>query len=435
MFKINFVKLQSGININGSISKYKNFELEIETAMDSFRFGISLAKFQHSWNDLICNFNLVLGKWNINFNITDTRKWNESITLPEKGKVKCKKRRHYEKWFFTSQFLKLYNCDFLNNPYGITIDLAWFPFPVFTTLQLGKNPSDAFSFTFGISCANYEPWLACSLTFFSYKIEFEIGENTVLRPANLKYVDDFITLINRFANPYKEFMCVNIVEYQVMHRNLPYLWQVLNMIDVNKFDTDNILLLAVNKNFYDKEIFNLLLNHINSFNSMDMLDNITGLHSKDAILKLTTLPKKNNICTSPKSHRKFFKFDFKNGFFETFFALDGRTRLFYLLIQYEKWTYNLEFFVQLTRKYYSFFWITKSDKKFSWINFHKDGFSPIIIDFNFCGYFYQFMITEYHFNDMSLDWNYEKNRPYTTEELILINEIYRGENGKSSGNN
>ena len=77
MFKINFVKLQSGININGSISKYKNFELEIETGMDSFRFGISLAKFQHSWNDLICNFNLALGKWNINFNI----KTNQMISL------------------------------------------------------------------------------------------------------------------------------------------------------------------------------------------------------------------------------------------------------------------------------------------------------------------------------------------------------------------
>ena len=118
MSKINLVKSQSAITMCGRISTHKRFELEIETDMDSFRFRFNLVKYRHYWNDLVCSFNLVLGKWSINFNVTDIRKGDEytkelltleQITeLLEKRdwKPKYKTRRRYEKWFFTSQFLK-----------------------------------------------------------------------------------------------------------------------------------------------------------------------------------------------------------------------------------------------------------------------------------------------------------------------------------------
>lgn len=68
--------------------------------------------------------------------------WEEYEKLPKKreGKPKYKSRRQgKEKWYFSSKFLKLFNLDFLNDPYGITIDLL-VSFPIYTSVQLGNHP-------------------------------------------------------------------------------------------------------------------------------------------------------------------------------------------------------------------------------------------------------------------------------------------------------
>ncbi len=95
---------------------------------------------------------VMLGSLNFDFRIEDDREWDyyadkfitweDYCKLPEKreGKPKIKyRKRGKEKWYFSSKFLKLYNLDFLNDPYGITVEVSHFPILYCSILQFGKN--------------------------------------------------------------------------------------------------------------------------------------------------------------------------------------------------------------------------------------------------------------------------------------------------------
>lgn len=156
---------KNGVIARGRLSKFRNWKLQVDKSFaESGYISFSICCFKRLFADLVCacEFNLEKFLW-ATFVVTDTRiwdshtdkpiTWEEYEKLPERreGKPKFKFRKAgKEKWYYSSKFLKLYNLDFLNDPFGITVELIWFSFFLFTSLQLGHHPRHNFCLSFDI---------------------------------------------------------------------------------------------------------------------------------------------------------------------------------------------------------------------------------------------------------------------------------------------
>ena len=438
---------ENRILVWGNLKKYRSWEIQIDFRKRLGKvFHLDSCHFKRLFGGVVyilegSIFNLIY----FHFVINDSRVWDDftdsPITIeeaflldeqpPRQGKPKYKPRlQGKEKWYFTSQFLKLYNLDYLNDPWGITIDLAWFPFLLFTTLQLGVHPRH--KFCLGLDLELGESWnISIEICLFGLFAEFTVGANTLDRKANLKYVDDFNTLVARGANVGLE----NLIKQQIIRHNSAYLWEILYNSNTNIYEYpelfDKYLVHAAFYDTYRKEVFNLLFEKAKYFNSVKDIEYEKSFEP-EALEKIKTLPRllKTNLDSKTpmisyrkNAYKQGLHFSRSNDMFETYLKLLGCI-LYKLLIQWhDKYINNIEFILNITRKYYIFAQVINSDKTFSRLKISKDGFSPVIIEFGFLKYYYQIMLTQYHFNCMGLDWNYEKNRPYTTEELIKINYL------------
>lgn len=137
----------------GHISRYKCWEFERwMNPQNEKRLGFEISYVIRVLDHYIFYLNLSIGSYNIRFELFDNREWDahtdkfitwqDYCKLPEKreGKPKIKyRKRGKEKWYFSSKYLKLYNLDFLNDPYGITVEVSHLPILFCSILQFGKN--------------------------------------------------------------------------------------------------------------------------------------------------------------------------------------------------------------------------------------------------------------------------------------------------------
>lgn len=138
----------------GHIWGYKYWELEVwnNNPQNEKKIGLELFQVNRVLAHSIFSLNISIGSYNIRFEIFDNREWDfhtdkfitwqEYSKLPKirVGKPKFKYRRSCkEKWYFSSKLLKLYNLDFLNDPYGVTIEVSYFPILFYSIFQIGKN--------------------------------------------------------------------------------------------------------------------------------------------------------------------------------------------------------------------------------------------------------------------------------------------------------
>lgn len=215
LFLIN--RILSGI---GQIGKYKAWDFSLDMhGENSLTFTSYIGRYAaHTlWFLEFSIFNLIY----FQFDFYDNREWNyytgkrvyisteeeynQLLDNPNNKKPVYKERKKKAKWYYNSQFLKVYNFDFLNNPWGLTIDWAWFPTLFYTKFSFGVDKKYWFNINFDLNKEQNNGTtgltLKANLSLFSRFIEFEIGRNTVLREANLYHAEDFLTLINHGANP------------------------------------------------------------------------------------------------------------------------------------------------------------------------------------------------------------------------------------------
>lgn len=137
----------------GHIVGHKHWEFEIwENSVDEKSFGIEVIQNIRVFAHRQFVSSVSFGNYNLAFMINDDREWDfhtdnyitwqEACKLPEKreGKPKFKFRNwRKQKWYFSSKYLNVYNLDFLNDPYGVTIEFLYLPFLCCVTLKLGKE--------------------------------------------------------------------------------------------------------------------------------------------------------------------------------------------------------------------------------------------------------------------------------------------------------
>jgi hypothetical protein len=247
-----------------------------------------------------------LGRYYIDISIKDIKKEEQCIdklsefNINEISEMEYKysnyKIRKFgkEKWYFISTFLKIYNFDFLNKPNSITFDLAFFPLLIYTTFQIGINKEKTFQISLNFEFNENTPKFNFKFNLFSYFLKLELGENTIVRKANQKRIKDFQTLKKYLTNPYKTLYFKNILQLQIIRKNITFIKYLLENIELEKFpSTDLILIEAAYKENYNEEIFNLLINKINRFNNWAEIDRMAGAFSIDAIQKLCLISSEN----------------------------------------------------------------------------------------------------------------------------------------------
>lgn len=285
----------------GRFSKFKNWEIQINNSYcNKKELSVEATSFKRLWGDFVFIFQFsLLFIWGT-FVITDVRIWDFFTDKPVSwqemenldkikriGKPKYKYRKIKEKWFYNSKFLKLYNRNFLNDPYGITVDIAFFPLLVYTLLQVGFHQRHNFCIAINFNLSETKPLIEFELCLFSLFLKFEFGRNTVIRKANLKHISDFENLIKHSAKPYLlTDSDEDIVQLQIERKNLAYLNTVLKHIDITKLDTNEILIDGMYKEFYNAEIFDLLLNNILQFTNWEEVENSKDSYNPEAIAKL-----------------------------------------------------------------------------------------------------------------------------------------------------
>lgn len=283
-------------------TKYKKYEIQINSRFGRWSlYHISSFISKRILSHTVWQIEYSLGPYWANFNIYDIREWDyhtgmlmewsEYEKLPEhrEGKPKYKERKEKEKWYFSSKFLKIYNLDFLNDPYGITIDFAWFPLLIYSLIQVGIHPRNRFNISFEADFSQIGPKVEFEICLFSVFLNLQLGKNIVVRKPNLKRPEDFNALIKYFANPYISDGSCNILQLQIQRKNKKYIENVLEKIDVSKFDTDEIIIHAMYKDWYRSEIFDLLLEKINKFDNWEDIEQYSDCYNNDAITKLNDL--------------------------------------------------------------------------------------------------------------------------------------------------
>lgn len=137
----------------GRIFRYKFWEFVIwRNSREDKTFGFDIAYYKRVLAHTNFESQLSFGIPNIRFGIYDDREWDfhtdnyitwqEFCKLPEKreGKPKFKFRNwRKQKWYFSSKYLNVYNLNFLNDPYGVTIEFLYLPLLSCVTLKLGKE--------------------------------------------------------------------------------------------------------------------------------------------------------------------------------------------------------------------------------------------------------------------------------------------------------
>lgn len=283
-------------------TRYKKYEIQANTSFGSWNlYSVSGAICNKRPDHVVHNFEYSLGPLWAHFEIIDIREWDyhtdkpmlweEYEKLPEhrEGKPKFKYRKIKEKWYFLSKYLKFYNLDFLNDPYGITVDFSAFSLLIYTMIQFGISKFLRFNIAFEANFSQIGPKFVFEICLFSFFIKFELGKNTVVRKANLKRPEDFNNLIKIFANPYLSDDCCNVLQYQIQRKNKKYIENILEKIDVNKFNTDEIIIEAMYNDWYRGEIFDLLLKNINKFDNWQDIEQNCDCYHPEAIEKLNRL--------------------------------------------------------------------------------------------------------------------------------------------------
>lgn len=285
----------------GRFSKFKNWEIQINNSYcNKKELSVEATSFKRLWGDFVFIFQFsLLFIWGT-FVITDVRIWDFFTDKPVSwqemenldkikriGKPKYKYRKIKEKWFYNSKFLKLYNRNFLNDPYGITVDIAFFPLLVYALLQVGFHQRHNFCIAINFNFSETKPLIEFELCLFSLFLKFEFGRNTVIRKANLKHISDFENLIKHSAKPYLlTDSDEDILQLQIERKNLAYIKTILSKIDITKLDTNEILIDGMYKEFYNAEIFDLLLNNISQFTNWEEVENSKDSYNSEAIAKL-----------------------------------------------------------------------------------------------------------------------------------------------------
>lgn len=298
---------KNDIIISGKLSKYRNWELQIDKDLAIENdISFSICFYKRLFADLVSTIEINLGKffWSA-FVVNDTRIWDnhtdkaipydEYIKLSEKreGKPKYKERRlNKEKWYYSSKFLKLYNTNFLNDPYGIIIDFACFPIPIYFSLQIGNHLRHKFCLGFNINKTPKGFVCETELCLFGYFIEFQIGENTVIRNANVKYIEDF----NRLSSKASISDIKALLEKQIERKNLEYVKAIVHSNCAFKYqeDSDEFLILASYEDTFKKEIFDFLFANTQYFNSFAKIEEYIEFYNPYAVEKLKTISSKNN---------------------------------------------------------------------------------------------------------------------------------------------
>lgn len=285
----------------GRFSKFKNWEIQINNSFcNKKELSIEATSFKRLWGDFVFIFQFsLLFIWGT-FVITDVRIWDFFTDKPvsyqemenlEKikriGKTKYKYRKIKEKWFYNSKFLKLYNRNFLNDPYGITVDIAFFPLLLYTLLQVGFHQRYNFCIAINFNLSETKPLIEFEVCLFSLFFKFEFGKNTVVRKANLKYISDFENLIKHSANPYLlTDSDEDIIQLQIQLKNLDYIKTVLSKIDITKLDTNEILIDCMFRDCYASKIFDLLLDKVPQFTNWEEVESYKDSYNLEAIEKL-----------------------------------------------------------------------------------------------------------------------------------------------------
>lgn len=315
-FKIRYHKA-FGI-IWGKLSKYRAFELQITRAFADWKnLHISICSYKRLFTDLVLTIEISLfGITWLCFSVVDNRVWDshtdkaityeEYVKLPDKreGKPKFKFRKQgREKWYFSSKFLKLYNLDFLNNPYGITFDIAWFPLPIYSALSAGYHPSHNFCFGLKVSLL-YPQSINLEICLFGYYIELELGRNVIYRKANCKHIEDFYRL---FTTSKKEDF-KELLEYQILRKNLIFVSEIIKNTNIFNYTdiSDELLILASDKDTFKKDIFELLLKNCRYFNAWDEIINNVKFYNPYALEKLKNFS--SNTLTQIIGSDNIFKY-------------------------------------------------------------------------------------------------------------------------------
>lgn len=138
----------------GHIFGHKHWEFEIwKNSVDEKSIGFEVIQNFRVFAHQQFVLSILLGDYNFSFRLNDDREWDchtdKFITwegyckLPEKSrydKPKFKYRKQgKQRWYFSSKYLKLYNLDFLNDPYGLTAEFSGFPKLFCVIVQFGKN--------------------------------------------------------------------------------------------------------------------------------------------------------------------------------------------------------------------------------------------------------------------------------------------------------
>lgn len=181
----------------------------------------------------------------------------------------------------------MYNRNFLNDPYGITVDIAFFPLLLYTLLQVGFHQRYNFCIAINFNLSETKPLIEFEVCLFSLFFKFEFGKNTVVRKANLKYISDFENLIKHSANPYLlTDSDEDIIQLQIQLKNLDYIKTVLSKIDITKLDTNEILIDCMFRDCYASKIFDLLLDKVPQFTNWEEVESYKDSYNLEAIEKL-----------------------------------------------------------------------------------------------------------------------------------------------------
>lgn len=254
-FKIGFLNFtESAIVLLLALSKYKKLEFNMFYGGNDFSIKLKCPiKDVHS----ICFFEFQLPKlFDIQLEFYDSR---EKETQELKDKVVY--------WDLNTQHFKYCNLDVLNYPFQRTFDFALFPLLWYIKSTLGFDKFNWLQFVFDIKKDDCNALnLKIRLNLFCFFIEFAIGENSVIRDINTLYYEDFHTLKIFGADIHKsDIYGNNIITTQLTNQNLPFLYALLEWenFDFEKLDTDEMLITGAEKWTYEKEIFELLLKHVN----------------------------------------------------------------------------------------------------------------------------------------------------------------------------
>jgi len=440
-FKLFWIRFSKGnVTALGRITDNKAWELDIFNGGDKFGLTSELNR-----NDIhsIYFFEFQLPKL-FDFQFSIYNKIEKDV--PDRRKKKAK-------WYLNTQYLKIYNLDFLNNPYGLTFDFAWFPLLWYTKLSYGVDKWNWALFNFEIKKDRNDAFkFSVKFCLFCLFIEFTTGQNTVVRDANTYYLKDFRTLEMFGADLEHQGKYENIITIQIMNKNLPYLYGILEWchFDFNKVDTDEILEYAADEGFYNKEIFELITKHINYIRNWNegiedyKPDLEAEAYEKLLELKNNPLPQEKITKDEPKEEKhaiefnkyeqgfsvksKFFKFSiFKRLGIDWDILFGQFSKLPNLRINWRKvhdFDYESNFQFSLTRD----FWIRnylltqfKDWKQFS-VKISHNNVYPFSINSDIFGIWQDFNIgasTEDPF------YNYKKQRLYTEEEHILQNCLHK----------